>query len=366
MLDLVSTTARIVLPCRDLDQSLAFFIDVLGFRVDAIWPADDPVTAVISGHGTRLKLRRDFDSAPGVLELTCDDPGSIADGVLTLEAPNGTVVHLLPNDPPIVVPSVCQSLAIQTAQGDATWGIGRAGMRYRDLIADRQGGRFIASHICIPNGGPVPDYVHFHKIRFQAIYCYRGWVRVVYEDQGESFVMNAGDCVLQPPRIRHRVLESSDNLEVIEIGCPAEHETIADHSITLPTLELNPDRHFGGQRFVRHVAATALWSPWRHAGFACRDIGIGSATGGLAGVRVIRPMAKVKASETAQESGPETHSGEFYFLFILNGSIVLTIDGTDHQFRERDCVTIPAGMLFGFSKPSVNCELLEVSLPALG
>ncbi len=365
MLDLVSTTALIVLPCRDLDQSLAFFIDVLGFRVDAICPADDPSTAVISGHGTRIKLRRDFDSAPGVLELNCDDPDSIAAGVLTLEAPNGTVVQLLPNDPPIVVPSVCQSLAIQTWQGDARWGIGRAGMRYRDLIANRQGGRFIASHIFIPSGGPVPDYVHFHKIRFQMIYCYRGWVRVVYEDQGESFVMNAGDCVLQPPRIRHRVLESSDNLEVIEIGCPAEHETIADHGITLPTSELHPDRDFGGQLFVRHVATTASWSPWRHAGFEYREIGIGAATKGLAGVRVIRSTTKVSMSETAPESKPETHAGEFYFLFILSGSIVVTIDGTEHHFQERDCVTIPAVMSFGFSDPSADCELLEVSLPAV-
>lgn len=81
----------------------------------------------------------------------------------------------------------------------------------------------------------MPDYVHFHKVRFQMIYCYKGWVRVVYEDQGPPLVMRAGDCVLQPPRIRHRVLESSPGLEVIEIGCPAEHETFADHDLQLPT-----------------------------------------------------------------------------------------------------------------------------------
>ena len=52
------------------------------------------------------------------------------------------------------------------------------------------------------------------------IYVRRGWVRVVYEDQGEPFVMHEGDLVLQPPEIRHRVLESSPGLEVIEIGAP--------------------------------------------------------------------------------------------------------------------------------------------------
>jgi hypothetical protein len=42
----------------------------------------------------------------------------------------------------------------------------------------------IASHIRIPDGGPVPDMVHFHKVGFQLIFCIKGWVDVVYEDQG--------------------------------------------------------------------------------------------------------------------------------------------------------------------------------------
>ncbi len=341
---------------------MTFFVDTLGFRIDAIWPADEPVSAVISGHGTRIKLQRDFESSPGRLELCCNDPASIANGVLTLSAPNGTLVQLLPLDQPIVVPPVCQSLVFQSAQSDATWNIGRAGMGYRDLIADRQGGRFIASHIRIPIGGSVPDYVHFHKIRFQMIYCHRGWVRVVYEDQGDSFVMNAGDCVLQPPRIRHRVLESSDNLEVIEIGCPAEHETLADHEIDLPTEVLRPDRDFGGQRFVRHIAARATWNPWRHSGFEYRDTGISAATDGLAGACVVRPTPEIDGINMT----PETHSGEFYFIFVLEGSVVMTIDGSRHRLGEQDCATIPAGMTFAFGEPSENCELLEVSLPALG
>src|SRR5204863_7610986 len=104
--------------------------------------------------------------------------------------------------------------------GDGTSVAGRAGMQYRDLVPGRLGGRFIASQIRIPNGGPVADYVHYHRVRFQILYFRRGWVRVVYEDQGAAFVMHAGDCVLQPPTIRHRVLEASSELEVIEIGAP--------------------------------------------------------------------------------------------------------------------------------------------------
>ena len=63
------------------------------------------------------------------------------------------------------------------------------------------------------------------------IYVRRGCVKLVYEGQGEPFVMGAGDLVLQPPYIRHRVLESSPGLEVIEIGCPALHKTYSDHDL---------------------------------------------------------------------------------------------------------------------------------------
>ena len=88
-------------------------------------------------------------------------------------------------------------------------------MHYRDLVPSRLGGAMIASHIRIPDGGPVPDMVHFHKVGFQLIFCIRGWVDVVYEDQGGPRRLAAGDCFIQPPRIRHRVLEASDGEEAL-------------------------------------------------------------------------------------------------------------------------------------------------------
>ena len=44
----------------------------------------------------------------------------------------------------------------------------------------------------------MPDMVHYHSIGFQLIFCYKGWVRVVYEDQWAPFVLKAGECLLQP------------------------------------------------------------------------------------------------------------------------------------------------------------------------
>jgi quercetin dioxygenase-like cupin family protein len=204
----------------------------------------------------------------------------------------------------------------------------------------------------------VPDYVHFHRIRFQMIYCKAGRARLVYEDQGAPFLFHAGDCVLQPPEIRHRVLEASDGLEVIEIGCPALHETFADHAMTLPTPHLLPERDFGGQRFVRHIAKEARWENWRADGFEARDIGIADATDGLAGVRVVRPRGgAAKAS-----FGP--HKGEFLFLFVLAGEMGLSGKTLgEHRLKANDSVVIPNDAAHAIDVPA-GAELLEVSLPA--
>jgi quercetin dioxygenase-like cupin family protein len=225
-------------------------------------------------------------------------------------------------------------------------------MRYRDLIPDRQGGRYIASHIRIPDGGPVPDYVHFHAIQFQLIYCYRGWVRVVYEDQGEPFVMQAGDCVLQPPRIRHRVLEASAGLEVVEIGAPAVHATHVDHDRALPTQELRTDRDYDGQRFVRFEASSARFSPSRFTGFDACELGIAPATRGLASVHVLRARAPGRLSVQ--------HGAELLFHFVLRGQ--LTLDG-EHRLAAADAFTLPARRPFVWSDASPDLELLQVALP---
>ena len=348
--------AQVVLPCRDLTATLAFFTDRLGFKVNLIFPADSPSTAVITGHGLTLRLEAGAAAAsPLTLRLLCDLSSLPAGTPPVLIAPGGTRVELTEARPPIEVPAGRQEF-VMSRMGEA-WGVGRAGMQYRDLIPSRLGGRFIASHIRIPEGGPVPDYVHFHRIRFQMIYCKTGWARLVYEDQGDEFLFHAGDCVLQPPEIRHRVLEASAGLEVVEIGCPAVHETFADHAMALPTSHLLPERDFGGQRFVRHVAAEARWVPWRAAGFDARDTGIAAATDGLASARVVRASANAEAKFGA-------HRGEFLFWFVLTGDVALEVAGFGrHRLKANDSCVIPAGVDYAL-EANAGVEILEVTLPA--
>ena len=341
---------ELVLPCDDLDGTLEYFKD-RGFRLDAIFPADQPRVAVVSKSGARIRLDAGDGAALG-LRLPAKD----ADDVGTEDAA-GLLIERVSQDSPLELPELDAALVVLKAD-DADWGTGRAGMQYRDLLPGRQGGRFIASHIRIPTGGPVPDYVHYHHVRFQMIYCYRGWVRLVYEDQGPAFVMRAGDCVLQPPGIRHRVLECSDAFEVVEIGCPAEHETLVEHDMGLPTESVDPQRIFGGQRFAFHQVADATWMPWRLAGFDARDTGIAAATGGEASAIVLRRNADPMQGFTQ-------HDAEFVFRFVLSGDVTLEVaqEGS-RELAAADAFVVPAGTVYRLSDPSDDLELLEVSLPA--
>ena len=285
-----TTQAEVRLPSRDLHADLAFYGETLGFRLESIFPADDPTVAVMTGHGLRIRLDRGADETPGAIRLICDHPETFAAGATELEAPNGTRIEICARSPKLALPPTRHALIVQQMEEGTSWVTGRAGMQYRDLIPGRLGGAVIASHIRVPDAGPVPDMVHYHDIAFQLIYCCRGWFDLVYEDQGPPFRLEAGDCVIQPPRIRHRVLESSGNAEVIELGVPAEHLTTIDHELALPTRTLDPRRDFGGQRFCRHRHRDAVWSTWRLPGFEARRTGVDEATGGIADVVVARTV----------------------------------------------------------------------------
>jgi hypothetical protein len=182
-------------------------------------------------------------------------------------------------------------------------------------------------------------------------------VRVVYEDQGPAFVMNEGDCVLQPPTIRHRVLESSPGLEVVEVGAPAEHETWCDHEMALPTSQVRPQREFGGQRFVRHVASEATWEAPDMSGVLIRDTGIAEATGGVAGARVLH------VAGAGVGFGQPVTDG-FRFLFVLEGRLELR-SGTDAPrtlVTDDACLVADAAELVPVA--DTGGSVLDVCMPA--
>jgi mannose-6-phosphate isomerase-like protein (cupin superfamily) len=284
-----------------------------GFRLDVIYPADEPHTALLSGDAGSLRLTR-----PGAAPLPSGLPAFAPDFILT--------------------------------KAGAAAGQGRAGMLYRDLIPGRLDGRYIASHIAIPDGGPVADWVHYHRIALQLIVVRKGWVRVVYQDQGEPFVMNEGDMVLQPPGIRHRVLESSSGLEVVEVTAPALHETFADHDLILPNAKREVGL-FGGQRFLFHQASLTPWTSFN--GAEAQESEMREATDGLAQVRIIRP-----ASTAELRFAP--HDGELVFGFVLDGTAKLD-HGGEFDLAATDSFVIPPDESWALRAMSKDFRLLHVA-----
>src|SRR5262245_51320911 len=104
----------------------------------------------------------------------------------------------------------------------------RAYAQYRDLgIADATHG-LAQAHVIRLVGPCNPEEVsklHFHDVDFQMVYVLKGWVKTYMEGQGET-MMQQGSAWTQPPRIRHMVLDYSDDVELLEVILPADFKTV--------------------------------------------------------------------------------------------------------------------------------------------
>jgi mannose-6-phosphate isomerase-like protein (cupin superfamily) len=107
----------------------------------------------------------------------------------------------------------------------------RGGLRsffeYRDLGIRRATKGKVGAHVIrAVKGHAKGSQAHTHALRFQMVYVLKGWVRFEYEGYGKVR-LKAGSCVYQPPGIRHREIEHSPDIEMIEITVPADFKTRA-------------------------------------------------------------------------------------------------------------------------------------------
>lgn len=100
--------------------------------------------------------------------------------------------------------------------------------KYRDLgFADATQG-LAQAHVIRLIGPCDPDEVsklHFHDVEFQMVYVLKGWVKTYMEGQGET-LMEEGSAWIQPPGIKHLIMDYSDDVELLEVILPAEFETV--------------------------------------------------------------------------------------------------------------------------------------------
>ena len=100
--------------------------------------------------------------------------------------------------------------------------------KYRDLGMAAATNGLAQAHVIkmIPPCDPaVVSKRHYHDVDFQMIYVLKGWIKGEYDGAGEV-TMVEGSCWLQPPRIKHTVLDYSDDCELLEIILPAEFDTV--------------------------------------------------------------------------------------------------------------------------------------------
>ena len=100
--------------------------------------------------------------------------------------------------------------------------------QYRDLGIAKASHGLAQAHVIRLIGPCNPAEVsklHFHDVEFQMVYVLRGWVKTYMEGQGET-LMKAGSAWTQPPRIKHLILDYSDDVELLEVILPAEFKTV--------------------------------------------------------------------------------------------------------------------------------------------
>jgi mannose-6-phosphate isomerase-like protein (cupin superfamily) len=106
-----------------------------------------------------------------------------------------------------------------------------AGLRryaqYRDLGIAAATNGLARAHVIrmVPPCDPAEvSKRHYHDVDFQMVYVLKGWIKGEYE--GEVVTMREGSCWLQPPKIKHTVLDYSDDCELLEVILPADFETV--------------------------------------------------------------------------------------------------------------------------------------------
>jgi quercetin dioxygenase-like cupin family protein len=119
----------------------------------------------------------------------------------------------------------------------------RSYFEYRDLGIERATRGQVVAHVIRARPGKAPHGEwHAHDCKVQFVYVLKGWVLFEYEGVGKVR-MKAGSCFYQPPKILHRELAHSRDLEMIEVVSPAKFRTFASQK---PAARKSPARRSRG------------------------------------------------------------------------------------------------------------------------
>jgi hypothetical protein len=100
--------------------------------------------------------------------------------------------------------------------------------QYRDLGIAAASHGLAQAHVIRLIGPCNPaevSKIDFHDVELQMVYVLKGWIITYMEGQGET-LMKEGSAWTQPPRIKHLVMDYSDDVELLEVILPAEFKTV--------------------------------------------------------------------------------------------------------------------------------------------
>ena len=100
--------------------------------------------------------------------------------------------------------------------------------KYRDLGVAEASSGVARAHVIRLIGPCEPEVVsklHFHDVDFQMVYVLKGWVKTYLEGVGET-TFQTGSSWTQPSRIKHLIMDYSDDVELLEVILPAEFRTV--------------------------------------------------------------------------------------------------------------------------------------------
>ena len=100
--------------------------------------------------------------------------------------------------------------------------------KYRDLGINAATNGLVQAHVVqfVPPCRPEEvSKLHYHDCEFQMVYVLKGSIKTELEGPG-AITMRQGSCWIQPPRVKHKVLDYSDDCEVLEIVLPADFKTV--------------------------------------------------------------------------------------------------------------------------------------------
>ena len=248
-----------------------------------------------------------------------------------------------------------------------------AGQMVRTLAGTHETAGGFGAVVCDAplDGGPIP--MHWHAREHDTWFCTRGRLQVWCGDQ--SRVLGPGDFAYVKPGDTHSYRSVAPRTQFFGIVAPGGWEGFfADAGEVWGMTGLPPTGHpfdfsrmgpamgkYGIMRVENPVYADAMpidardhqlpdahASYFREAGYGKRRALFGHLSTAMMTAAETNGMADMRLIEGGRDAATPTlrHRATHLFLYVVDGRVALTLDGSEHLLAGGDAANIPAGTAY--------------------